>query len=194
MSDSNVFFSYILKLAKENLAKLIFYVVAAILALAFLKWLIFGGFSIVFGGLFKLIGLGGNDDKDTIHQQGVAITQLEKANETNTTTIGVLVTSNENIQDSLQTHYEDKADRKQTFNDIRQKGEKAFQDAKKPSKRGKAGGSTPKDPKQPAEPPVAEEPSELEDPQSPESLKLAEAQFNMVQDAYCSASASDCPK
>ncbi len=194
MSDSNVFFSYIVKLAKENLAKLIFYVIAAIVAISFLKWLIFGGFSILFSGFFKLIGLGGHDDKDTIREQGVAISQLETANTVNTETIGGLLKSNEIVQESMQTHYEDKADRKQTFDDIRGKGNKAFQEANKGVKQAKVGGSGPKKPQAAGEPSESEEVSPLKDPQSPESLQLAAAQFTMLDEAYCAASPGTCAK
>lgn len=190
MSDTNVFTSYILKLAKENLAKLVFYVIAAILAISFLKWLIFGGFSILFSGFFKLIGLGGHDDKDTIQEQGVAIVQLEQANNTNTTTIDTLKQSNEIAQESLQNHYESQAKTTAAFNEVRNKGQKAFNEANKGSKTKKPGGSGASTDKTPSE--AVDEPSPLDDSQSPESLKLAAAQYTMLTEAYCLASPGTC--
>lgn len=190
MSDTNVFTSYILKLAKENLAKLVFYVIAAILAISFLKWLIFGGFSILFSGFFKLIGLGGHDDKDTIQEQGVAIVQLEQANNTNTTTIDTLKQSNEIAQESLQNHYESQAKTTAAFNEVRNKGQKAFNEASKGSKTKKPGGSGTSTDKTPSE--AVDEPSPLDDSQSPESLQLAAAQYTMLTEAYCLASPGTC--
>lgn len=190
MSDTNVFTSYILKLAKENLAKLVFYVIAAILAISFLKWLIFGGFSILFSGFFKLIGLGGHDDKDTIQEQGVAIVQLEQANNTNTTTIVTLQQSNEIAQESLQNHYESQAKTTAAFNEVRNKGQKAFNEANKGSKTKKPGGSGGSTDKTPSE--AVDESSPLDDPQSPESLQLAAAQYTMLSEAYCLASPGTC--
>ncbi len=190
MSDANLFSSYLIKLAKENLAKLIMYIVLAILAISFLKWLIFGGFSILFSGFFKLIGLGGHDDKDTIHEQGVAIVQLEQANDTNTATIVTLQQSNEIAQDSLQNHYENQAKTTAAFNDVRNKGQKAFNEANKGSKPKKPGGSGGSTDKTPSE--AVDEPSPLDDSQSPESLQLAAAQYTMLSEAYCLAAPGTC--
>ncbi len=190
MSDSSVFTSYLIKLAKENLAKLIMYIVLAVLGIAFLKWLIFGGFGLLFSGFFKLIGLGGTDDKDVIREQGVAITQLEQANTTNTTTIAVLQQSNENTQDALQKSYEADAKAAKEYNEIRNKGQKAFNKAVSASKSSKVGNGTSKDSKTLADAPDAPDP--LDNSQSPESMELAAAQYTMLSEAYCKASPGSC--
>ncbi len=190
MSDSSVFTSYLIKLAKENLAKLIMYIVLAVLGIAFLKWLIFGGFGLLFSGFFKLIGLGGPDDKDVIRKQEVAITQFEQANTTNTTTIAVLQQSNENTQDALQKSYEADAKAAKEYNEIRNKGQEAFNKATKGSKPKKVRDSGSKDPQTPSEAP--DEPDPLDSAQSPESMELAAAQYTMLSEAYCKASPGSC--
>lgn len=192
MSDTGIFTSYLVKLAKENLAKLIMYIVLAVLAISFLKWLIFGGFGILFTGFFKLIGLGGNDDTTTIKQQEVAIVQLEGANKQNSETIGVLQQSNENTQTSLQESYETELKNSKAYDEVRNKGQKAFNKASKGGKKPSTGGSGANGSKPTTEP--STEPDPLEDPQSPESLELAAAQYAMISDAFCIASPGSCAK
>lgn len=198
MSDSSLFLSYIAKVAKENLAKLLVLVVSALMILFFIKWAITGGFGLIFDTIF------GADKDEVIHEQQAAITQLENAGKSADKAIATLQGSNEIVQQVLQNHYEGREKTIQEYTDVIQKGEKAYLEAIQASQKKSVRGSQPRVAKKPSKAPDATsvaastpEPNSssedpLADPHSPESLKLAQSQFDMVHGAYCLASPGAC--
>lgn len=94
--------------------------------------------------------------------------------------------SNAATQVQLVDHFENKQTKDLAFDVSLRKGQEAFKEANKPTKPPRVDNSSPVPPKAaPEAPKLPDQSYVLDDPQSPESLILAKAQFTMVHEAYC---------
>lgn len=135
---------------------------------------------------FDLFGPSKGDLKVQTQQQGAVIETLENGLKLESA-LGDLSRANAQADQKRVTDlYAERENKDKAYTDILNQGNEAFKEANKPLKHTKVGDSSQTTANPAAEP--LTQASALDDPHSPTSLTLAQAQLDMVQAAYCLAS------